>query len=352
MNKETIDKVVWWIPIRSIRDLIRQYFDDIRYIRDDINYMKNNIVSTQSNVIEKAVEEIERHMKVLFLLEDDFSKKTLMSIAMTKGYDVRFLKPILPTIEEENNAYQSFVKNSDINNKIRHYTIDLLLHDLQPLGKDVKIYTESAWLIANLFYKQYEYHSEYVVIKPEEGDFIIDGGACVGDTSLILANDVGESGRIFSFEFVPHNIENFQKNIDMNPNLKNRVHITEKALSEYSNETLYFSDGGSGTSVTDIYDVDSLKVKTITIDDFVKQNNIKKIDMIKLDIEGSELSCLKGSLNTIKQFKPKLAICVYHKPEDIYDIPAYIKSIMPKYKIFLKQNCRHCLHETVLYAIV
>ena len=75
-----------------------------------------------------------------------------------------------------------------------------------------------------------------------------------------------------------------------------------------------------------------------TIDDFVREKNIPKVDFIKMDIEGAELDALKGAINTIKTFKPKLAICIYHKPEHFYEIPTFIKSIVPEYKIWLLNN--------------
>ena len=54
-----------------------------------------------------------------------------------------------------------------------------------------------------------------------------------------------------------------------------------------------------------------------------------------MDIEGSEMKALKGAEKLIRERKPNLAICVYHKPNDIVDIPLYLKSLVPEYKIYL-----------------
>ncbi len=69
-----------------------------------------------------------------------------------------------------------------------------------------------------------------------------------------------------------------------------------------------------------------------------------------MDIEGAEFDALKGAEKTIKKYKPKLAICVYHNPLDIVNIPLYIKELVPEYKIFLRHYSESS-SETVCYAI-
>lgn len=68
-----------------------------------------------------------------------------------------------------------------------------------------------------------------------------------------------------------------------------------------------------------------------------------------MDIEGAELDCLKGAEKLIKTLKPKLAICLYHKPMDLFTIPLYLKSIVPQYRFKLRQH-HHPIFDTVLYA--
>lgn len=72
--------------------------------------------------------------------------------------------------------------------------------------------------------------------------------------------------------------------------------------------------------------------------------------MIKMDIEGSELKALKGAALTIKEHHPILAVCVYHKKEDLVTIPQYIKSLCPKYRLYLRNYSRYS-QELVLYAV-
>ena len=70
-----------------------------------------------------------------------------------------------------------------------------------------------------------------------------------------------------------------------------------------------------------------------------------------MDIEGAELDTLIGAEKTIKQNKPKLAVCIYHKIEDIITIPKYLHSIVPEYTFSVRQHSNSLL-ETVLYAEV
>ena len=77
----------------------------------------------------------------------------------------------------------------------------------------------------------------------------------------------------------------------------------------------------------------------------------EKVNFIKMDIEGSEMEALKGATKIIEISKPILAICVYHKSEDLFTIPQYIKKLNPNYKFYLRKHSNVSSHELVLYAI-
>lgn len=77
----------------------------------------------------------------------------------------------------------------------------------------------------------------------------------------------------------------------------------------------------------------------------------QRITFIKMDIEGSELKALIGAAGIIKQQKPKLAICVYHKPEDIWKIPGFVLSLRDDYRFYFRHYCYWGTGETVMYAI-
>jgi hypothetical protein len=75
----------------------------------------------------------------------------------------------------------------------------------------------------------------------------------------------------------------------------------------------------------------------------------QKITMLKADVEGMEMALLTGAAETIRTYRPKLAICVYHYPADIPVISAYLQSLVPSYRFALRHHSPQ-LMETVLYA--
>lgn len=110
-------------------------------------------------------------------------------------------------------------------------------------------------------------------------------------------------------------------------------------------DKLYFSSG-LGTA-SKINNSGTFSIDVNSIDNIVKG---QRVDFIKMDIEGSELNALKGAAKTIETHKPILAICVYHKRDDLLTIPAYIQSICSEYKFYIRAYSPY-VRELVLYAV-
>jgi hypothetical protein len=86
-----------------------------------------------------------------------------------------------------------------------------------------------------------------------------------------------------------------------------------------------------------------------SIDFLVNTKDIAKIDFIKLDVEGAELDSIRGARASILRFKPRLAISLYHKPNDLFEIILYIKDKFPFYSCYVDHYSIHA-EETVLYC--
>ena len=112
--------------------------------------------------------------------------------------------------------------------------------------------------------------------------------------------------------------------------------------------TLHFES--DGTSMSSISDEGAQTIEVIKLDDMYDCFDSKSL--IKMDIEGSELEALKGAEKIIKEIKPALAICVYHRREDLITIPQYIDSLAPQgtYDYYLGYQGLD-LAELVFYAV-
>lgn len=138
------------------------------------------------------------------------------------------------------------------------------------------------------------------------GYCFIDGGANIGFFSLIASKIVGQTGTVISFEPTPLTHTYLKKNININ-NASN-ITISKYGLSSSKKQLPFqmFSnpEGNSIISnkvckLTDENEI--IQIKTISIDEFCKENKISRIDLIKLDIEGQELEAIKGAKKVLSE---------------------------------------------------
>ena len=201
-----------------------------------------------------------------------------------------------------------------------------------------------AW---SFYLRQYYFSRAGVVIAPAPGDVVIDAGACFGDTALAFADSVGDSGKVHAFEVLPNNLLVAQHNLGLNPRLGARVALSDSALGAHAG-TLFLHGSGPGALVSG--EPSAQEVRVTTIDQYVRDAKMDRLDFIKMDIEGSEAAALDGARESLVRFRPKLAISVYHRPEDLTQIPVWVDNLGLGYRLYLDHYTIH-QEETVLYAI-
>jgi FkbM family methyltransferase len=183
---------------------------------------------------------------------------------------------------------------------------------------------------------------------PKNGNVVFDCGACVGEMSTIFAALVGDTGQVHTFDPIPLHTKFIKYHARINPKLSNVFFINELAIDSMCKKNILESGSDDTTNISPgglmIDNFDS-----ITIDQYVLDKSINQLDYIKMDIEGYELNALKGSKNTIIKFKPKLAICLYHKPDDLWNIINLLKTYNPNYS-FMFGHHSPVDYEAVLYA--
>lgn len=191
-----------------------------------------------------------------------------------------------------------------------------------------------------------QYFNELTNISKNKHHVFVDCGAFIGDTILDFATFTHNQVEMY-YAFEP-DTTNCLKLID---NLKkNNICNTQIMPKGVWSETATLSFDSSGDSSSSISENGNTYIEVCSIDEVLQGNYVS---FIKMDVEGSELNALKGAKNTIALHMPILAICVYHKPEDLITIPQYIsqfETIDKKYNLYLRHHA-YDLTETVLYAI-
>lgn len=156
------------------------------------------------------------------------------------------------------------------------------------------------------------------------GDVVIDGGAFDGETGRQFQSAAGSEGQVFSFEMDAENFPKCQAVAE-----KYGFVAENMGLSDHTYQAGYLH-GGNSASSTKQYGGNRIAQFT-SIDEYVVEHDLPRVDFIKLDIEGAELEALQGAALTIARWKPRMAISAYHKPEDFWTLQQYIKSLRPDY---------------------
>lgn len=190
------------------------------------------------------------------------------------------------------------------------------------------------------------------IVPLSSKEVFVDAGAFTGDTLNEFIQKTGAAyTRYYAFEPDTVNCDVLQKLI-YDRGLDN-VTVYEKGVWSAPGVLSFAAGHGSSSFVSCCNSDDSqfapsigfVNVEVDTID-----NLCPNASFIKMDIEGAEVEALKGAEKTIKERRPKLAICIYHKFEHIFQIPLFIKKIFPNYRFYMRHHSE-VETETVLYAI-
>jgi FkbM family methyltransferase len=198
---------------------------------------------------------------------------------------------------------------------------------------------------------QYFLRRNGALVVPRAGDVVIDCGACMGDTALKIAAHVGPAGKVFSFDPWPFHAATARRVAERN-GLAGTIETYCCGVSDRSHPNLDHALAREAerieTTIKPGHQIGSDE-PTIAIDDFCRAKRLARLDYIKMDIEGSEPDALAGAYDSIARYRPKLAVCVYHKPADLWEIPLAIKRRFPFYRLYLGHYSLHG-EETVLYC--
>lgn len=177
---------------------------------------------------------------------------------------------------------------------------------------------------------------------------LIDGGACLGESLDTFADYLPDNISMLCLEPEQDNLTKLKQRI-VKGGLEQNVKVIAAGLWS-SETTLRFSSASqSGSNANcNVSQDGNIVINTTTIDQLCQQYDFLP-DLIKMDIEGAEVAALQGAAETIRNHKPKLAICLYHHLDDLWRIPEYIDSLRSDYQMSLGHHTDGWF-ETVLYC--
>ena len=290
-----------------------------------------NIIDVNFN---KLVDELKSKSKdeIFEFTKDEFFKIDINIQNSIEDYFKKF--PYWGKLDAKNEEYEHF------NNKAT--ALSDHLDDFIWLYNNLKDYRSKKLLYAilNNWYrydfttldssheKNYPHYFDLDVINAEDEVFV-DLGAYIGDTIYDYINTFGNDSykKIYAYEMSDDNF----KYLEENTKNFNNISLIKKAVSD-KEETVFISENSVDSSANMIGS-DGIKIDATSLDIDIKD----KITMIKMDIEGSEQKALLGSINHIKNDRPKLLISVYHNNEDLWKIPRMIEDMVPNtYEYYLR----------------
>lgn len=222
--------------------------------------------------------------------------------------------------------------------------VDAIHEQLTGLGADQNSFVDYKDYCPTMLERKQYFDPD--IIKLRENEVFVDAGVLNLGTSLRFIEEC-ERQQIQKFKihaFEPDTIS-YQRCLEIQKKLPGvDLHLHHAGLwSEKT--TLYFAEMGNGGSKITQQETGTY-IDTVSLDQCVSD----KVTFIKMDIEGAELEALKGSREIIQKYRPRLAICIYHKQEDLVEIPVYLKELVPEYKLYVR-HYSNSAEETVLYAV-
>lgn len=158
----------------------------------------------------------------------------------------------------------------------------------------------------------------------------------------------GNYRKIHAFELDEDNFHILQKNtVEMHDVVLHHAGVGEE------NERITYFVGSGDNEPTDGISLmkqggEKRSAKIVRLDDALKG---EQVTFIKMDIEGSEVAALRGAEEILRTQKPQLAVCVYHKTSDFWEIPSLTREGGLNYKLYLRHHYNRNCWGTVLYGV-
>lgn len=312
--------------------------DIIEELKHDAQGLRNWRIYSRDHFLHYLVTHPEIFEQFYNMLEDEQSRATFDWLVGYRIGILQFGEQEFWKTEKTSTLYKIF------NNGFTPEEVQNTFQQASTLRNSFDIHSEIYTIWHTFILKHYELSQIY---EHKPGDIIFDlGGAC-GDTALFFSRLTGNTGKVYVFEPGTEYRQKISENLSYF-SIQNVIIVPFGCFFEQKN--LFYNQN----FICDQHTTRSEEVKYVTLDSFVVENNIKKIDFIKLDIKGRETEAIKGSIKTIKNMRPALAISIYHNLKNeykkFYKLSQYLKILCKNYNFYIR-HYDSCLYKTIFFGI-
>ncbi len=164
--------------------------------------------------------------------------------------------------------------------------------------------THGCWL------GSYEFETQRAFARlVRRGDVVYDLGANVGFYTLLGARLSGEAGAVYSFEPLLRNLEFLRKHVAMNA-LKNCL-VIDAAVADCDGEMRF--DASDAPTTAHLVEGGGFVVRVVSLDSLVDQGEIRPPNVMKMDVECSEVKALRGAVWTIEKYRPRILLATHNR---------------------------------------
>jgi FkbM family methyltransferase len=184
------------------------------------------------------------------------------------------------------------------------------------------------------------------VIELATDEVFVDGGAFTGDTlTEFLRRTEGRFSRINAYEIDEGCFSGLREMVrSLDDGVRERVHPYNLGLYDCNGDIGYVANGTS-SAVSSAAAAERARV--VRLSDHCSG---QRVSFVKMDIEGAEVKALHGAAETVRDCAPKLAVCVYHEPSHLWEVPLLAKDLLEEYRVYLRHHSTD-VWETVCYAV-
>lgn len=341
------EKYIWYGASESSWNTWSVFIEELG-IMDDILFAVDSNEKRHGKVLGKEIliyprEKIKEYPDAVILIMSMYKKEILRDLRVAEiDNQVRFLSgfqmPVLEVFSKE-----KLVENRNYINEHRDELYDLyqvadtytrkILDEIIKERSYLNVKLEDDMELLEFTSDIEKYFYDESIFTKEKVTFI-DCGAFTGDSIKQMVGDYEEQVvQIYALEPNEKTFHKLEKQVE-DLGVEEICKCINAAVSD-KNEIVYFDMDGISMS-SQILEEGKIgeEVQCVALDSL--ELNIIGTCLLKMDVQGSELSALKGAEKLILQHLPYMAICLYHKMEDIYDIPKYIKSLSSDYELYIR----------------